>query len=77
LTPSGTKRHQFSFNAFTSGKRICIGKTFAEVITKAIIPIIVSQVEFRFCNPLYYTKRPIMAVMSEESNILVKMNIIG
>ena len=30
LTPSGKKRHSFSFIPFSAGKRICFGKTFAQ-----------------------------------------------
>ena len=32
LTPSGNKRHPMSFTPFLGGKRICLGKTFAEAI---------------------------------------------
>jgi len=36
LTPKGTKRHAFAFSPFLGGKRICIGKTFAETSSKFI-----------------------------------------
>jgi len=42
LTPSGKKRHPMSFGPFLGGKRICLGKTFAENIAKCVIPIIAS-----------------------------------
>ena len=32
LTSSGTKRHPMSYGPFLGGKRICLGKTFAENI---------------------------------------------
>jgi cytochrome P450 len=42
LTPKGTKRHPMSFGPFLGGKRICLGKTFAENIGKCVLPIIIS-----------------------------------
>jgi cytochrome P450 len=42
LTPSGTKRHPMSYGPFLGGKRICLGKTFAENIVKCILPMIVT-----------------------------------
>ena len=37
-----------SFGPFLGGKRICIGKTFAESILKCIMPLIFNQVDFEF-----------------------------
>ena len=39
--PDGNKRNPFSFNPFLGGKRICLGKTFAEIVAKElrIIPL--------------------------------------
>ena len=48
LTPSGNKRHPMSFGPFLGGKRICLGKTFAESILKCILPVIFNQVDFEF-----------------------------
>ena len=42
LTPAGNKRHPWSFGPFLGGKRVCLGKTFAESIGKLIIPMIVT-----------------------------------
>ena len=42
LTPSGTKRHPMSFGPFLGGKRICMGKSFAESIGKLLISMIMS-----------------------------------
>jgi cytochrome P450 len=41
-TPGGAKRNPMSFGPFLGGKRICVGKTFAESIARLIIPMIVS-----------------------------------
>ena len=48
LTPSGKKRHPMSFGPFLGGKRICLGKTFAEKMAKIMSVIIISQLEFSF-----------------------------
>jgi cytochrome P450 len=40
-TPSGAKRHPMSFGPFLGGKRVCLGKTFAELMIK-VIPSILS-----------------------------------
>ena len=39
LTPSGKKRHPMSYGPFLGGKRVCIGKTFAESIGKFVLAI--------------------------------------
>ena len=43
LTPSNKKRHPLSFSPFFGGKRICIGKTFAEIIGKYVVPAILGK----------------------------------
>mmetsp|Transcript_30642 Transcript_30642/g.30119 ORF Transcript_30642/g.30119 Transcript_30642/m.30119 type:complete len:104 (+) Transcript_30642:596-907(+) len=37
LTPAGKKRHPMSYAPFLGGKRICIGKTFAELIGRYVV----------------------------------------
>jgi cytochrome P450 len=46
LTPNGEKRHHMSFAPFLGGKRICLGKTFVEVVSKAIGTTIVGHFDF-------------------------------
>ncbi len=40
LTPEGKRRHPMSYGPFLGGKRVCLGKTFAENIGKSILAII-------------------------------------
>ena len=58
LTPEGKKRIPASYCPFLGGKRICMGKSFAENIAKVIISIIMSQLEFDFVNPDNYERKP-------------------
>mmetsp|Transcript_30460 Transcript_30460/g.29843 ORF Transcript_30460/g.29843 Transcript_30460/m.29843 type:complete len:142 (-) Transcript_30460:20-445(-) len=37
LTPAGQKRHPMSFGPFLGGKRVCLGKTFAEYIERYVV----------------------------------------
>jgi len=62
LTPSGKKRNPFSFGPFLGGKRICIGKTFAEYMAKCIVSVIISQLNFEFVDPIFLTKKPMNSI---------------
>ena len=48
LTPGGKKRNPYSFSPFLGGSRICIGKTFIEVVSKLTLPTLLSHFEFEF-----------------------------
>jgi cytochrome P450 len=50
LTPSGQKRHHMAFGPFLGGKRICLGKTFVETISKIIGPSILGHFDFEFMD---------------------------
>jgi cytochrome P450 len=41
LTPYGNKRHPMSYGPFLGGKRICLGKTFAENMGKSMTALII------------------------------------
>lgn len=51
LTSDGKPRNPLAFTPFLGGKRICIGKTFAEVAIRYTIPIIFAHLDFEFVNP--------------------------
>jgi cytochrome P450 len=46
LRPDGQKRLPFSFAPFLGGKRICLGKTFAEVVAKFVVPAMLCRLQF-------------------------------
>ena len=48
LTPRGVRRNPYSFTPFLGGSRICIGKTFVEIISKLTLPTLLSHFEFDF-----------------------------
>ena len=50
LRPDGQKRHPLSFNPFIGGKRICLGKTFAEIVAKFIVPAMLCRMDFEFVD---------------------------
>jgi len=49
-TADGKQRSPLAFPAFFGGKRICIGKTFTEVLTRFTIPIIYHHLDFDFVD---------------------------
>ena len=48
LTPAGKRRNPYSFSPFLGGSRICIGKTFIEVVSKLTVPTLLSNFAFEF-----------------------------
>ena len=50
LTPSGKKRHPMAFMPFLGGKRVCIGKTFSEIVSKIAGATMMSMFDFEFAN---------------------------
>ena len=42
LRPDGMKRHPFSYGPYLGGKRVCLGKDFAESLAKIMITMIVN-----------------------------------
>jgi len=58
LTPKGTRRHPFSFMPFSSGRRICFGKTFADYAARTITSILVHNVDFEFVDKKWMKEIP-------------------
>jgi len=50
-TADGKPRNTLAFTPFLGGKRICLGKTFAEVTVKYTLPMIYHHVDFEFAEP--------------------------
>lgn len=52
-TSDGKLRNPLAFTPFMGGKRVCLGKTFAEVAIKFKIPLIMYHFDFELVNPEY------------------------
>ncbi len=48
LTPDGKQRNPMAFTPFFGGKRICIGKTFAETAVRFTVPLIFYHLDLEF-----------------------------
>jgi cytochrome P450 len=65
-----------SFVPFLGGKRICIGKTFAEVAARLVGPSIFSQFDFDFVNPEdKIQKKPNNFTLQEEPSVTLKISL--
>jgi len=58
LTPDGKKRHPFSYAPFFGGKRICLGKTFAEITSRMVGSRLLNCFDFEFMNKQHYEAKP-------------------
>lgn len=50
MTPDGSKRLPFAFSPFLGGKRICLGKTFAEIVAKFVVPALLGRLQFSYVD---------------------------
>ena len=56
--PDGGKRNPLSFNPFLGGKRICLGKTFAEITLRLTLPLYYHHFDFEFVKEEQKKERP-------------------
>eukprot|EP00347_Sterkiella_histriomuscorum_P011859 403370835 len=75
LTPTGQKRNPYSFTPFFGGKRICLGKTFAEIVAKFVVPLIIIQYEFEFVDKTLYKNKPTINVGMRNKEIELQVQI--
>jgi cytochrome P450 len=47
-----------SFNPFLGGKRVCLGKTFADLSGKIVFAAILSLFDYEFVNPEHAVEKP-------------------
>jgi cytochrome P450 len=73
LTPSGTKRHPMSFIPWLGGKRICLGKTFAELSTRIIGPHLLWKFDFEFVDKQYETYKPPLHSLAPDPVVMVRI----
>jgi cytochrome P450 len=75
LTPSGKKRHPMSYGPFLGGKRVCLGKTFAENIGRCVLAIILSQIECKFADPSVREEKPPNTFLDSEPPIFMYLSL--
>jgi len=65
-----------SFGSFLGGKRVCLGKTFAEFVAKCVVPVILCQVYFSIPedSDIYVDKKPSFSHFSSQPAYLVNMH---
>ena len=54
----GSNRNPLSFTPFLGGKRICLGKTFAEITVRFTLPLYFHYFDFEFELEEHKIKRP-------------------
>ena len=47
-----------AFGPFLGGKRICLGKTFAEMVSKVIGPTLLIEFDYEFLDKNLYKEKP-------------------
>ena len=73
-TPSGQMRSPLAFTPFFGGKRICLGKSFAEVSTRFTIPILFHYMELRLADPKHAKSKYTVGGL-EEAKIPLKFKV--
>ena len=73
LTPAGKKRHPLAFAPFFGGKRICIGKTFAETVSRMIGPSLIGSFDFEYYGK--DQKPEVLLVQVEETEVFVNIKV--
>ena len=64
--PDGTPRNSLAFMPFLGGKRICLGKTFAETTLKLVLPLYFHHFDFEFVNKEDMENRPHYEIGGEQ-----------
>jgi len=63
-------RNPLAFTPFTGGKRICVGKTFAEVLMKFTLPIIYHHFDFKLSNPEHHINKPTVHINASKPSVI-------
>ena len=77
LAADGKPRSTFAFTPFFGGKRICLGKTFAEVTIRFTIPLIYYHVDFEKLVDHEYKKELYSVGGSREIKLPMKVRILN
>ena len=69
-TPSGEKCKPFSFSPFLGGQRVCLGKTFAEITLKFMIPLWYHAFDFELVNEEHKTRQPFVITACTKQELI-------
>mmetsp|Transcript_4680 Transcript_4680/g.3190 ORF Transcript_4680/g.3190 Transcript_4680/m.3190 type:complete len:87 (+) Transcript_4680:1344-1604(+) len=74
--PDGKPRNPCSYIPFASGKRICIGKTFSELIARYVIPMILYHFDLEYADPkdLKESKPNLNALLTDSPKFMMRLN---
>ena len=75
LTPAGKKRNAYSFIPFSGGKRICFGKTFAEMNLKVVAVYLSQYFDFEMVDKKYKANNYPLLSIGMSKTIPIKVNI--
>ncbi len=56
-----------TFNPFLGGKRVCLGKTFAETVIRFTLPILLYHFDFEFVNKDQKINKPKIDAASNQT----------
>jgi cytochrome P450 len=76
-TPDGKRRNPYSFSPFLGGQRICVGKTFVELVSKLTLPSLYANFDFALpegIDPATYKLPANNLVCSREPEVHVTIN---
>ena len=77
MAPSGKKRNPYSFTPFFGGKRVCIGKTFAETVARFVVPSLFVKYDFELKDiEKYKVDKPAINVdVNKDPEVLAKIRV--
>ena len=68
MNKKGKRRHHLAFAPFFGGKRVCIGKTFAETVSRIVGPALLGSFDFSFVRG---EKRPDVSLVQVKEPIVM------
>ena len=68
-------RHPLAFTPFMGGKRICLGKTFAEITTRLTVPILMHSFNFEYADQAHLKSKPKYTIgMMGPTKVMLKIS---
>ena len=71
LRPDGKPRNHFSFCPFFGGKRVCLGKMFAEIMTVYTLPLMMYHFNFEFVIAEHKLKKPNFQLLTPKAPVIL------